>query len=279
MKRSDSLAEPRADGEPVRQDGQRDAATRMRVVNPVLAEMIANMLRDRILSGQIVGTLPRQEDLVDEFHVSPPSVREALRILQAEGLVTVKRGSVGGALVHIPGPDRVAYVLGMILQSRNAVLEDVGAAMGIMEPACAASCAARPDRRATVVPALRDVVARSYEVIDDPFAYMRLAIEFHAEIVSGSGNHCVTVMLGALDALLSAHLQSLALRATRHGIFPDLDSRLRSHQEHVQLVDAIDAGDPSEAEKLLRLHLSDPAWRTRILGTDRPVRAGVVRDI
>lgn len=251
----------------------------MRVVNPVLADMIASMLRDRILSGQIVGTLPRQEDLVDEFHVSPPSVREALRILQAEGLVTVKRGSIGGALVHIPGPDRVAYVLGMILQSRNVVLEDVGAAMGIMEPACAASCAIRPDRRTTVVPALRDVVKRSHEVIDDPFEYMRLSIDFHAAIVGGSGNHSVTVMLGALDALLSAHLQSLALRATPHGVFPDIDSRLRSHKEHVQLVAAIAAGDADGAERLARLHLSDPAWRTRILGTERRVRAGVVRDL
>lgn len=281
-KRSRAAAQPgRGRGAGVRRAAATVASqppARPRVVNPTLAEMIAGILRDRILSGELETALPRQEDLVAEFRVSPPSVREALRILQAEGLVTVKRGSVGGALVHVPRPAKVAYVLGMILQSRGAVLEDIGAAMGVMEPSCAASCADRPDRMTAVVPQLRAILEESRAALGDPHEYMRLSLRFHEELVAGCTNVTMTVMIGALDSLLSAHIHALARRDTSNGIFPEMESRQRSLEEHEALVEAIVRGDPIAAERLARGHLADPAWRTRILGRQRPIQAGVVRD-
>jgi len=78
---------------------------------PRLAEMVASALRDEILSGSLTegDTLPRQEDLLADFQVSPPAVREALRILETEGLVSVRRGNVGGAVVHVPSARGVAW--------------------------------------------------------------------------------------------------------------------------------------------------------------------------
>src|SRR5512141_1942510 len=69
---------------------------------PRLAEMIANDLRNRILNGEIADgeMLPRQEELLEAFRVSMPSLRGALQILETERLITVLRGSVGGAVVH-----------------------------------------------------------------------------------------------------------------------------------------------------------------------------------
>ena len=60
-----------------------------------IAETVAATLRARILSDRAGDRLPTQDQLVREFGVSYPSVREALRILETEGLVTVRRGSVG----------------------------------------------------------------------------------------------------------------------------------------------------------------------------------------
>ena len=78
---------------------------------PRLAEMVAAGLRDKILSGELDDgdLLPRQEDLLAEFGVSPPSIREALRILETEGLITVKRGNVGGGL-GVVAPGRIGAV-------------------------------------------------------------------------------------------------------------------------------------------------------------------------
>src|SRR5580704_17074489 len=82
---------------------------------PRLAEMVSGVLRQRILTGAMGGDaeLPTVDRLADEFGVSPPSIREALRILENEGLVTVRRGRSGGAVVHRPKPEGAAYLLGL----------------------------------------------------------------------------------------------------------------------------------------------------------------------
>src|SRR5258707_5212277 len=72
---------------------------------PRLAELVADELRGQITSGALrdEDMLPKFDELLQEFQVSKPSLREALRILETEGLITVRRGNVGGAIVHAPG--------------------------------------------------------------------------------------------------------------------------------------------------------------------------------
>jgi DNA-binding transcriptional MocR family regulator len=84
-----------------------------------MAELVAAALRDRILAGGIGdgSTLPKQDELVAEFGVSYPSVREALRILETEGFITVRRGNRGGATVHAPDIGTAGYALGLTLQA------------------------------------------------------------------------------------------------------------------------------------------------------------------
>ena len=65
-------------------------------------EMIADSIRAMIVSGDAAegDSLGREQDLVDQFGVSRPSLREALRILEAEGLIRVVRGVFGGVVVR-----------------------------------------------------------------------------------------------------------------------------------------------------------------------------------
>ena len=72
-------------------------------------ELIADELRALIVSGELAdgASLGREPDLVERFGVSHPSLREALRILEAEGLITVVRGVLGGgASPRSGGPGR-----------------------------------------------------------------------------------------------------------------------------------------------------------------------------
>src|SRR3954466_6326180 len=142
---------------------------------PRLAEMVAEALRDRILSGALEdgSMLPKQDELLVEFGVSQPPLREALRILETEGLITVQRGNVGGAVVHRPQPAKAAYMLGMVLQSRHATLGDVLSAMVGFERACAAPCAARRDREREVLPRLRAILDDAKAAVDDAEDYAR----------------------------------------------------------------------------------------------------------
>src|SRR3546814_9849364 len=111
---------------------------------PRIADTVAGALRDRILAG--ADRLPTQDQLVTEFGVSYPSVREALRILETEGLVTVRRGSVGGAEVHRPNESSAAYHLGLALQGSAVSLGDLAAGLQLLEPLCVAEVARRTDR-------------------------------------------------------------------------------------------------------------------------------------
>src|SRR5690348_4154905 len=92
----------------------RARADHARARAPRTAEVVADRLRDAILRGEMT-VLPRLDDLVRRFGVGPNAVREAMRILETEGLITIRRGNVGGGDVHLPDSGRVAYMLGLVL--------------------------------------------------------------------------------------------------------------------------------------------------------------------
>ena len=80
-----------------------------------------------------------------------------MRILETEGLVSVRRGNRGGAVVHAPAKASAAYMLGLLLQSDYVPLADLGTALQELEPMCAALAAKRPDRGETLVPKLKEL--------------------------------------------------------------------------------------------------------------------------
>ena len=69
-----------------------------------------------------------------QFGVSRPTLREAFRVLEAEGLISVRRGAHGGARVHTPDVDVAARYAGLVLEHRGATLADVYEAAGLIEP-------------------------------------------------------------------------------------------------------------------------------------------------
>lgn len=220
--------------------------------------MVADTLRHRILSGQLAdgSTLPKQEELIEEFGVSKPSMREAFRILETEGLITVQRGNVGGAIVHAPQASNTAYMLSLVLQSREVSLHDVGAAIKHIEPVCAALCAARDDRMTTVVPRLTELHEAAIACpADDELKMTQYARLFHEELVAGCGNETMIQLVGALETLWSAHQQEWAQRVSAQGEFPDEQVRANSLAKHQEILDLIIAGDADAVERAARHHL------------------------
>jgi DNA-binding FadR family transcriptional regulator len=102
-------------------------------------QQIADELRSLIVSGELSegDSLGHEPDLVERFGVSRPSLREALRILEAEGLVTVVRGVRGGVVVHAPDQRMTARTAALVLQARNVPLADVFEAPRRRSPECA----------------------------------------------------------------------------------------------------------------------------------------------
>jgi DNA-binding FadR family transcriptional regulator len=253
---------------------------------PRLAEIVAASLRDDILSGRLKegDLLPRQEHLFKEFRVSLPAVREAMRILETEGLISVRRGNVGGAVVHLPTPERTAQMISMVLQSRNATLDDVSGALLYIEPICAQLCAARPDRMTEVVPALQEVVAAQQDQFDDAASYNNNARRFHEALVANCGNQTMIVVLGSLEAIWSAHESTVWDEARQGEEYPP-DSAMASKtlraalRDHEKIIAAIEAGNGERAGALLTRHLSATRKSTLESSRQATITANLVGEI
>src|SRR5882724_1940363 len=229
-----------------------------RVPQHRIAETVAAELRTRILAGD--GSdgyrLPTQDQLVTEFGVSYPSIREAIRILETEGLVTVRRGSVGGAEVHRPDESSAAYHLGLALQARRVTLGDLAAGLRTLEPTCAAECARRADRAGAVMPALQASIEESAGLTGDGVAFTRVAREFHDLLVAFTPNATIRHVVGSLVTLWSAQEQAWAEAMTRRGQYPAPGEAAHAVRLHRRIAAAIAAGQADAAERLARAHLA-----------------------
>jgi DNA-binding FadR family transcriptional regulator len=260
-----------------------------------LAELVAARLRERILSGELRegDVLPPQEQLMAELRVSFGVVREALRILENDGLLLVRRGNVGGAVVRAPHVDRAAQMIGMVLQARLTTAADVSNTLTRIEPICAGMCAARPDRAETVVPALRAILERQLDEIDDLDAYVPNARRFHEAVVELCGSDTMIVVIGALEAIWSAHESSVwsnvagaggkarpaATRVTDsefHDAPMSRKVRRDAIRAHENLLAAIEAGDENRAQTLAAAHLSIARDNTLAWAESTTIRAAAI---
>ena len=227
---------------------------------PRLAEMVADILRAQILSGELESgsLIGRQEDLIQTFKVSKPSIREALRILETEGLVTITRGNVGGVIVHRPDPSNSTYMLGLVLKSQGASVTDIGTALRAIEPVCASLCAERTDRHAEIIPRLREIQVQARAcVMEDEVRFTSLMRKFHEELVICCGNTTLILLVGALEKLWSHNEAEWAKHLVQNGQFPALEFRTRSIDLHDTIIAKIELGDSVGVGAMLQSHLED----------------------
>lgn len=247
---------------------------------PRVAEIVASKLRDDILSGRLKegDILPSQESLFGEFGVSPPALREAIHILETDGLISVRRGNVGGAVVHHPTAERTAHMISMVLQARSATPVDISEALTHLEPICAGMCAAREDRMTEVVPYLQNEIDIQSSQFDDASQYVPNARRFHETLVSRCGNEPMILLIGSLELIWSAHESSVW--SDDGGPTPMVGKTKRAAlRDHQRLLDAINEGNSARAVRLARDHLAVARRKTLAFSTDKTIEAKRMSDI
>ncbi|QXJ21097.1 FadR family transcriptional regulator [Actinomadura graeca] len=239
-------------------DQKKTAATAASLRSRRVAEVVADRLRARILSGELGDgdRLPKEDDLRQEYPVSKQSIREAMRILEAEGLLTVMRGQQGGAILHTPQPARAAYALGLVLVRQKVPLDDLARAIRVLEPQCAEMCAARPTGKAAILKRLKGLQEQSIAAINDSIKFTDISRLFHEELVRSCGNQTMVILLGALESLWSAHVHQDVTGETERGVDRGPKSRQRSVEEHQRIIDMIKAGDPDGTRVAAEEHLA-----------------------
>jgi GntR family transcriptional regulator, transcriptional repressor for pyruvate dehydrogenase complex len=231
---------------------------------PKTSELIARQLRSQIVRGELPAgdTLPSETELMAQFGVSRPTLREAFRILETESLIQIRRGSRGGAQVTAPQMAVASRYVGLLLQMSGTTLGDVYQARMVLEPACARMFAER--RVDSDVANLRAIIDEVRAAVGgdgrDRGQWPLHTYRFHEAVVQGSGNKTLAIQAGVLYDIVATHLSTWVQRS-----LDDLPvARQRFElliRSFVRLADLVEAGDSVGAEQHWRTHMKVAAQR------------------
>ncbi len=222
------------------------------IASPKLAQVVASEIRKRIVGGDLVAGefLPFEAELVTMYRTSKPTIREALRILETEGLIEVRRGGRAGAQVLEPSISYAARGVGVLLQHRGTTVADVWDARSILE--CDAVGILAAEHRAADVRSLRATAKRIRSLLDRPEVFAVEALEFHEELVRLSRNMTLHVLTQALHEIVAAEMQLSRQQSTATDV---TTGNLNSTRVHTKLIDFIAAGETTRAVDLWRRHM------------------------
>jgi GntR family transcriptional regulator, transcriptional repressor for pyruvate dehydrogenase complex len=226
---------------------------------PKTGELIATHLRRQIVKGELQPgeTLPAESLLMEQYGVSRPTLREAFRILEAETLIQVRRGSHGGARVVAPDISVAARYVGLLLQMAGTTINDVYEARMVSEPACARLLAvhrtdADIEKMTAVVDALKAEVDARKPFIPDPQTWSTLTYRFHELILEGCGNKTLAIQGAVLQDIAATHLRAKISQRDDS----DTDERFqRVIRSYAKLISLVKAGNAAAAEKHWRSHM------------------------
>jgi len=228
------------DGEPVRE------AVPVRVQK--VAETVADAIRGDIIRGRLKDgdSLPVEAHLIAEFGVSRPTIREAVRILESEGLVAVSRGAKGGAQVSSPTFALVARAAGIALQGNGATLGDIYQVRTIIEPPAARMIAETNALHGAAV--LRQQLEKEMSLVEDRQAVAQAIAEFHHIMIDLCGNVTLRMFGNALQHLVQRHLALAQQREPNRNLAALAERTRFGLRSHAKLIGLIERGDGPGAE-------------------------------
>jgi GntR family transcriptional repressor for pyruvate dehydrogenase complex len=218
-------------------------------VSELLAQdIISDIASRRARPGD---TLPSEAALISHFGVGRGSMREALRILEIEGIITMKTGPGGGAVVSNQDPGGLARMMTLHLQVRRVTYLDLLRARSALEPTMARLVAESTN------PDIAEHLNRNLEqtraiAADDPEGLADVWADFHELIGRFSGNPIMDLMASALQEI---YRDRVVYREPMGELGMDDSRRLKAEREHAAIARAIISGNGARAQKLMHEHM------------------------
>jgi len=233
---------------------------------PKASDVLANELRERILAGEFrEGTpLPPEREIVIQTRMSRATVREALRILEVQGLIRIRAGRAGGAFVQRPGRESVARSVSMLIRGQQIRLAAVHETREALEPYCARLAARnRTDDEVAGLDAANDAMADSGESLDD---FLQANIDWHVGVATASHNEILASFMVALSNAIYT--------ATRTESFVDTSVRDVTVRAHRSITESIRKQDAETAARRMSRHVH--VYAEAVLEVDKRTAISVV---
>jgi DNA-binding FadR family transcriptional regulator len=208
-----------------------------------IVEQIRSMMLDGGLrEGQ---RLPSERELAERFGVSRVTVRDALRALEAVGLVQIRVGARGGAFVTAPSGSNVGQTIADMLIMAAVTPDDIAETRLIVEIGTVTLACTRATEED--LETLREIVRRSREELRAGTYGPHLSFEFHSQLAKATHN-------GAIEGITASFRGTLSMHPVRVR-----EPRKRSHsqtvKEHEAILAAVERSDAAEARALMAKHL------------------------
>jgi GntR family transcriptional regulator, transcriptional repressor for pyruvate dehydrogenase complex len=217
--------------------------------SPKLAESIARDIAENIFSRGLEpgARLPPERALLEQLQVSRGTLREALRLLEAQGLIRVRPGAAGGAVVSAMDARDFNRMSSLHFKAHHATARNIWQARLAIEPMLARLAAQQltDSARDALQELLRD--ARRTEITNDA-DYIRIGSLFHRVIANACGNPVL--------ALFSRSLGEMTAYMATNAVFPP-EARSSVHHDHQVIVETILQGNAKRAETLMSAHMAE----------------------
>jgi GntR family transcriptional regulator, transcriptional repressor for pyruvate dehydrogenase complex len=211
---------------------RRTQKTSERVANQIVHDIVAR----RLGTGD---RLPLEAAMGEQYGVSRASLREALRILEVQGLIRLKPGPGGGPVVGAVDPANLARTAALYFHLGAATYGDLLASQAMLEPMCAMAAAAHPDRR----PAMKPFLEAHLPDAEDE--YRELTVDFHGTVYALAANPVLTLLTQAVTHIVTSHVVAT---------MDPVELRPAILHEHAALARAVAAGHREKARRLMAEH-------------------------
>ena len=210
------------------------------------AEEVANRLAALAEGSPAATRLGTKAELRARFGVSSATMSEALRLLQARGLVTLRTGPSGGVFTAEPSGRLLLSNLLVGFRSGTLTVRNVLESREALEPAIGQLAARR--RSIDDLNRLGEVLEAMQRHLGEPAAYLRLNWQLHRVIAEATGNEVLSGLYGSLVRFLEEELTQ-ALAAASFA-----EHRRENFDLHARLVQAIRRREEGEASALAAHH-------------------------
>lgn len=220
---------------------------------PKAAQVLAEQIKGEIISGKYPegAMLPPETEMALQLNVSRPTVREALRLLESEGLVSIHPGPRGGPRVERPRSATVTRSLTTLFEYERVSLAELLEARRAIEPACARVAATRatPDD----IAALQSSIERMRAGLEDDTVFWTENANFHVALAEAGRNTVLNTLMVSLRELIYKFTSGLHIAP---------EERMETVTEHTAIMKAIAAHNPVAAARAAEAHLA--SFETRL---------------